>query len=103
VAAPIRKKNPSVRKRQRQSVKRHLRNQAVKSRAKTSIKKVQEALAKEDEAAATVQLQITTRVLYKAASKGVLHRNTVARRVSRLAKHAHNLKTTLVDSGDAQA
>ena len=103
MAAPTRKKHPSVRKRQRQSVKRHLRNQAIKSRAKTFIKKVQEALAKKDEATAIVQLQGTTRVLYKAVSKGVLHRNTVARRVSRLAKRVHNLKTTLAGSEGAQA
>ncbi len=103
MASPIRKKHPSVMKRQRQSVKRHLRNQAVKSRAKTSIKKVQEALAKKDEAGAAAQLQLTTGELYKAASKGVFHRNTVARRVSRLARRVHSLKTTLADSGDAQA
>jgi small subunit ribosomal protein S20 len=103
VAAPTRKKHLSVRKRQRQSAKRHLRNQATKSRVKTFIKKVQEALAKRDETAAATQLQIVTRVLYKAAGKDVLHRNTAARRVSRLAKRVHELKITPVSSGSAQA
>lgn len=103
MAAPTRKKHPSVKKRQRQSVRRHLRNQAVKSQVKTFIKKVQEALAKKDETAAAAQLQVATRVLYKAASKGVLRQNTVARRVSRLAKRVHNLKIALAGSGGAQA
>ena len=102
MAVSIRKKHPSVQKRQRQSVKRHLRNQATKSRVKTFIKKVHEALAKKDETMAEAQLRVATRVLYKAAEKGVLHRNTVARRVSRLARRFHGLKITPVSSGDAQ-
>ncbi len=102
MAAPARKKHLSVRKRQRQSVKRHLRNQAAKSRVKTFIKRVQESLAKKDETAAAVQLQAATRVLYKAAGKGVLHRNTVARRVSRLSKRVHELKAAPASSEGAQ-
>ena len=103
MAAPTRKKHLSARKRQRQSTKRHLRNQAVKSRVKTFIKKVQEALVKKDETAATAQLRAATRELHQVVSKGVLHRNTASRYVSRLAKRVHELKTVLASSGSTQA
>lgn len=73
-------------KRHKQSEKRRQRNASVKSGLRTAVKKVKEAVAagKADEAKASLKSAVTE--LDKAASKGVLHRNNAARRVSRLSK-----------------
>jgi small subunit ribosomal protein S20 len=71
-----------------QNERRHQRNVAVKSALKTSTKKVHTAVAEGDAEAASLHRQ-TARELDKAASKGVLHKRTAARRKSRLAKAAN--------------
>lgn len=73
-------------KRNRTNEKRHERNKTVKSALKTSTKKVNAAVTGGDTEAATAQVRETSRALDKAASKGVLHKRTAARRKSRLAK-----------------
>jgi small subunit ribosomal protein S20 len=78
--------HPSARKRHRQSLKRQARNRAIKTRVRGEVKKAAQAIAGGDKQAALAQLHGATRVLYKAVSKGVLHRNTAARKVGRLAK-----------------
>jgi small subunit ribosomal protein S20 len=75
-------------KRNRQNVKRHDRNQAVRSALKTSTKKVHAAVASGDADEATRLQREAARALDKAAAKGVLHERTAARRKSRLAKAA---------------
>jgi len=73
-------------KRNRQNAKRAERNKAVRSALKSSQKKVHAAVAEGDlETAATLQRE-AARSLDKAASKGVVHKKTAARRKSRLAK-----------------
>lgn len=62
-----------------------LRNKRVKSKLKTLIKKFEAAVASGDKAAAEAQLRICTSELSKAASKGILHKNTASRKISRLA------------------
>jgi small subunit ribosomal protein S20 len=76
-------------KRNRQNAKRHERNTAVRSSLKTSAKKVHTAVAEGDADAAREQTRATARALDKAASKGILHKRTAARRKSRLAKAAN--------------
>ncbi len=61
------------------------KNKAIKSKVKTSIKKVDAAIAAEDKAAATEALKNATVDITKAASKGVYHKNNASRKVSRLA------------------
>jgi small subunit ribosomal protein S20 len=79
----------SQKKRNIQNEKRHQRNVATKSALKTSTKKVHAAAAAGDgEAATTAQLE-AARALDKAASRGILHKKTAARRKSRLAKAAN--------------
>lgn len=73
-------------KRNRQNVKRHDRNQAVRSALKTSTKKVHAAVASGDADEAARLQREAARALDKAAAKGVLHERTAARRKSRLAK-----------------
>ncbi|MGH7907305.1 MAG: 30S ribosomal protein S20 [Candidatus Binataceae bacterium] len=81
--------HPSAQKRHRQSLKRFARNHAIKSQAHTAHKHALETINGKDPAAAEQALREATRVLYKAASKGTLHRNTVARRVARLSTRMH--------------
>ena len=90
VDSPTRMANiKSQKKRNIQNEKRHQRNVATKSALKTSTKKVHAAAAAGDgEAATTAQLE-AARALDKAASRGILHKKTAARRKSRLAKAAN--------------
>ncbi len=65
---------------------RNDRNKAIKSGVKTAMKKVFAAVESGDKAAATAELANATKVIEMAASKGVYHKNNVARKVSRLSK-----------------
>lgn len=60
------------------------RNKSVKSSVKTAIKKVYAAIDANDKEAAKAALLAATSALDKAARKGVYHKNTSARKVSRL-------------------
>lgn len=62
------------------------RNKAVKSRVKTYVKKVDAAVAAGDKAAAEAALPVAIGEFSKAASKGIYHKNTAARKVSRITK-----------------
>jgi small subunit ribosomal protein S20 len=75
----------SARKRIRQTKTRTIRNQARKSRMRTFVKKVETALASGDRNAADAALRAAQPEMQRAANKGVVHRNTVARKLSRLA------------------
>ncbi|HEX2029889.1 MAG TPA: 30S ribosomal protein S20 [Actinomycetota bacterium] len=75
-------------KRNRQNERRRERNVAVRSRLKTEAKKVARAAEAGDSEAAATQARLTARLLDKAASKGVIHRNTAARRKAGLARRA---------------
>jgi small subunit ribosomal protein S20 len=75
----------SARKRIRQTATRTARNQARKSRMRTFIKKVETAIASGDKSAAAAALVAAQPEMQRAAGKGVVHKNTVARKVSRLA------------------
>ena len=67
------------------------RNKAVRSRTKTYVKKVYEAIDAGDKAAAAEALRAATKELDKAASKGVYHKNTTSRKVSRLAQAVNKM------------
>ena len=75
----------SARKRIRQTAKRTERNQARKSRMRTFVKKVEAACASGDKTAAQEALRTAQPEMHRAATKGVVHKNTVARKLSRLA------------------
>ncbi len=80
------KKSKSVLKRIRQNEKRRLRNRHYKTMIKTFTKRVIEAVGSGDKERAVEALRRAVSIIYKAKSKGVLHRNTAARKVSRLSK-----------------
>jgi small subunit ribosomal protein S20 len=76
----------SAEKRIRQTPRRTLRNRARVSQIKTEVKKVEVALASGDKAAAEAALRAAQPALQRGVTKGVMHRNTVARKISRLSK-----------------
>ena len=67
------------------------RNKAIKSSVKTAAKKVRVAIEAQDKEAAKAALLNATTVIDKAASKGVYHKNTASRKVSRLAKAVNEI------------
>ncbi|MBO5208332.1 MAG: 30S ribosomal protein S20 [Lachnospiraceae bacterium] len=67
------------------------RNKAIKSGVKTSVKKVTAAIAANDKEAAKAALVAATATIDKAAKKGVLHKNTASRKVSRLAQAVNKM------------
>ena len=67
------------------------RNKSIRSAVKTSIKKVEAAVAAKDKEAAAVALKVAISTIDKAATKGVYHKNNAARKVSRLAKAVNTL------------
>ena len=71
-------------KRARQTVTRTEVNRANRSRVRTSLRSLREALTKGDVKAANEQYRATVSVLDKGIQKGVLHANTVSRYKSRL-------------------
>jgi small subunit ribosomal protein S20 len=76
----------SAEKRNRQAQKRRARNVQVRTGVKGAVKKVREALARGDAAAAKAALPAAEKALSAATSKGVLHRNAASRRIARLAR-----------------
>lgn len=75
----------SAQKRNRQSLKRRARNVSIRNSVKTAIKKAREAVAAGDPAKAKEAVRNATRMLNRAATRGVVHARNASRRVSRLA------------------
>lgn len=67
------------------------RNKAIRSEVKTSIKKVEAAVAAKDLAAALAALKVATATIESACSKGVYHKNNAARKVSRVSKAVNSI------------
>ena len=74
----------SAAKRHRQSERRRIRNRAVRSRVRSSIKKFLVAVEANNQDTAVEQLKSVTTQLDSATGKGVYHKNTAARTKSRL-------------------
>lgn len=68
-----------------------LRNKSIKSAVKTQIKKVILALENKDGVAAQTQLRGAIKKISMATSKGIYHKNTAARKISRLTKLVNSL------------
>ena len=82
----------SALKRARQNEKRKLRNLHIKTTVKSSIKKVREAIEGKDVEGAQKALLKTIPLIQKAHSKGVFHKNTSTRKISRLTREVNALK-----------
>ena len=81
----------SAKKRILVNQKKAARNKSIKSAVKTSIKKVSAAITLGDKDAAAKALVDATKAIDKATSKGVYHKNTSSRKVSRLAKAVNGM------------
>jgi small subunit ribosomal protein S20 len=77
-------------KRNKTNERRAVANKAIRTALKTSTKKVRTAVAEGDAEAALERSREAARALDKAASRGVIHKRTAARRKSRLAKAANS-------------
>lgn len=67
------------------------RNKAIKSKVKTAVKKVEAAVAEKDAEAAKTALKAAIVEIDKAGTKGVYHKNTCSRKISRLAKAVNGI------------
>ena len=83
----------SALKRARQNKKRRLRNQSRKTRVKSVVREVRQALAKKDSAVAETALSKAVPVIAQVAGKGTLHWRTAARKISRLTRQVNALKS----------
>lgn len=86
-------RHKSAIKRHRQSLKRAERNRAIRTRVRHAVRELRETIENKDAATAETQLRSVMKVLTKAVTKGVLHRNNASRRVSRLSHQVAALKS----------
>jgi small subunit ribosomal protein S20 len=83
----------SARKRIRQITKRTVRNHARKSRMRTFVRKVEAAIAGGNREDAAAALRAAQPEMQRAAGKGVVHKNAIARKLSRLSSRIKALAT----------
>lgn len=76
----------SALKRARQNVNRHMRNKSKKTRIKNITKSVQLAVEEKSQETASSKLEEAKSYINKAAKKKVIHKNTAARKISRLSR-----------------
>ncbi len=84
--------SPQAKKRARQNEARYAVNKARRSRIRTYLRKVEEAIECGDQAAAKAALREVQPELMRGVTKGVLHKNTVARKMSRLSSRVKALE-----------
>ena len=81
----------SAKKMVRKIAKRTEVNKARRSRVRTFVRKVEEAIASGDKTAAAEALKVAQPELMRAVTKGVMHKNTSARKVSRLSARVKSM------------
>ena len=82
----------SAEKRSRQNEKRRLRNASVKSGIKTQVKSVLTAVEAKDRKASQTALAAAFPAIAKAAAKGVFHKKTASRKISKLTRKVNAVK-----------
>jgi len=85
--------SPQSKKRARQNEARYAVNKARRSRIRTFVRKVEEAIASGNPDSAVAALRSAQPEMMRGVTKGVLHKNTVARKVSRLSARVKALGT----------
>ena len=83
--------SPQAKKRARQNARRYEINKARRSRIRTFVRYVEEAIASGNKDAADAALKQAQPELMRGATKGVFHKNTAARKMSRLAARVNAL------------
>jgi small subunit ribosomal protein S20 len=84
----------SAKKAVRKIARRTAVNRARRSRMRTFVRKVEEAIASGDAAVATAALQQAAPIVMREAQRGVIHKNTASRKVSRLTARVNALSTS---------
>ncbi len=83
----------SAQKALRQTIKNTERNKSYRSKVRTSVRNMEVALEKKDGAQAKATFTQTTSLLMKAVGKGILSKNLVARKISRMSKKVKALES----------
>ncbi len=83
--------SPQSKKRARQNEARYQINKARRSRIRTHLRRVEEAIASGDKDAATAALRAAQPELMRGVTKGVYHKNSAARKMSRLSSRVKAL------------
>lgn len=81
----------SALKRARQNTVRHLRNKSVKTRVKSVVKNVRQAVSDNLQDTVAQELNVAKSVIDRAAKKGTIHKKTAARKISRLSKLVNSI------------
>ena len=82
---------PSAKKAARKIARRTAMNKIPRTRMRTFIRNVEEAITSGDKAAAREALRAAQPMIMKAATKGIVHKNTASRKVSRLSHRVEAL------------
>ena len=83
--------SPQAKKRARKNERRFAVNKARRSRIRTFLRKVEDAIASGDQDAAKVALQAAQPEIMRGVTKGVFHKNTASRKVSRLSSRVKSM------------
>ena len=78
-------------KRARQSEEQRVRNRSRKTRMKNVVRKLEEAISSKSRESASEELKQAVSVIEKTAAKGVIHKNTASRKISRLTRRVNAL------------
>ena len=84
-------RHKSTEKRARQNKKQYQANRAIKSSVKTGVKNLLAVIEAKNQEGSTTQLKKVISTLSKAASKGMVHKKTASRRISRLTKRTNKV------------
>ena len=82
----------SAKKRLRQTVKKTIENKNRKTRIKTHVKRVENAISSGDQKEANAALRTAESEIMRGVSKGILHKNSAGRKVSRLNARIKSIK-----------
>ncbi len=83
---------PSAVKTLRKNKENHIKNKSIKSRLHTETRKFERAVERGDSGEASEQLDTVIKLLHKAVVKSALHKNTAARKQSRLQAHLNSIE-----------
>ncbi|CAM4065764.1 30S ribosomal protein S20 [Palleronia rufa] len=82
---------PQSKKRARQNARRAEINKARRSRIRTYLRRVEEAIASGDQSAAQEALRAAQPEIMRGVGKGILHKNTASRKISRLSSRVKSI------------
>ena len=84
----------SALKRARQNEVKRIRNKSHKTKTKTAIKAVRKAISENSVEEARERLNDAISIIQKTASKGIIHKNTASRKISRLTRQVNHLSVS---------